>query len=275
MMMRKIFETLILCFLIVSALLPRFSPPDLYAQEWSRGAVSATVEAARSAGIQDTLLNRILTLSVDYQISSNEVVNLLDILRSAQVDGLPIGPLVAKLEEGLAKRAAPAAIAAAMERQIEDYRYVRSLIGTVVSDDSKESISDVDLTILAGSLSGGLSRHDLALFLREAPAAPISMLAIAAENLALMKQIGFEEKHTRQILLTGLRLKCFTPSWRYLSRVIVLARKRGISDLEITEATIGAMKDKSDLRDLMATLEFTGRDLRRGPATGRPNMQDR
>ena len=269
MITRKIFETAILCFLIVSAPLARVSSADLYAQERSRAGVTVAVEAARSAGIPDTSLNRILTLSVDYQISSNEVINFLDILRSAQVERLPIEPFVEKVEEGLAKRAAPSAIAAAMERRIEDYRYIQTLIASTVSVDSNESISNVDLTILADSLSGGLSKNDLALFFREAPSAPVSMLAIAVENLALMKQIGFEEKYTRQVLFTGLRLKCFTPSWRYLSRVIVVARNRGISDLKITEATIRTMKNKTDLRDLMTTLGFTARDLRHGPATGR------
>ena len=101
------------------------------------------------------------------------------------------------------------------------------------------------------------------------------MVAIAAENLALLRQIGFEEKLSDQILFTGLRLRCFHSSWRYLAGVIAAARNRGISDLEITEKTVRSMKNKGDLRDLMTALEFTDRDLRRGPAIGKDGRAGR
>jgi hypothetical protein len=67
------------------------------------------------------------------------------------------------------------------------------------------------------------------------------------------------------MLMTGLRLKGFTPSWRYLAKVVVAARAKGISGEQIAEATVAALEEKRDLRELMYALGFTSRDLRRGP----------
>ena len=130
-------------------------------------------------------------------------------------------------------------------------------------------VSDEQLNTMVDSLSGGISREELTYFIQQAPPAQTSMVTVAVENLALLNQVGFERNLTHKMLYTGLRLKRFNQSWRYLARVIVVARKRGIPDQDIANATIQALEDKLDLRDLMTTLGFTGRDLRHGPAVGR------
>jgi hypothetical protein len=269
MITRKISKTILFFLMIFSVPVLRWNVPEIHAQEQSRPGVGTTVEAARAAGVPDASLKRILTLSVDYHISPDDLNCLLQLLRAARTEGVPVEPLVAKVEEGLAKRVTVAVIAIALEQKIEDYNYVRSLIAGIMPVDSNEPVSEAYLTIMADSLSGGLTKNDLAHFVKNAPPAPPSMLAIAAENLALLKQIGFEEKLSDQILYTGLRLRCFDSSWRYLAGVVAVARNRGIPDVEITEKTVRAMKNKNDLRDLMAALGFTDRDLRRGPAIGK------
>lgn len=269
MITRKISKTIVFFLMVISIPLLQSNAVQIHAQEQSREGVGTAVEAARAAGVPDASLNRILTLSVDYHVSPDDLDFLLHLLRAAQMEGLPVEPLVAKVEEGLAKRVTSPVLATALEQKIEDYRYVQSLITGIVREHSNEPASEAHITIMADSLSGGLTRDDLAHFVKNAPPAPLSMLAIAAENLALLKQIGFEEKLSYQILFTGLRLRCLNSSWRYLAGVIAAARNREIPDLEITEKTVRAMKNKSDLRDLMATLEFTDRNLRHGPAMGK------
>jgi len=266
--MRPSFKVVPTSVLLILLLRPYFDSATVHAQSPQQG-VTSSVEAARDAGVPDTVLSRILTFSIDHQLSSTDVVALLDILRTVRSKNLPPQPFVTKIEEGLAKKVAVPTIAVALEQKIDDYQFVRTLLSSTAVPGADQPVADRHLTAMVDSLSGGISREQLTDFIQQAPAAEPSMVAIAVENLALLNQIGFPQDLTLQMLYTGLHLKRFSPSWRYLARVIVVARNRGIPDPNIAEATMRAMEEKRDLRDLMTALGFTGRDLRHGPAVGR------
>ncbi len=268
MNMRPSFKVVPTSVLFILLLRPYFDSATVNAQSPQQG-ITSSVEAARDAGIPDTVLSRILTLSIDHQLSSTDVVALLDILRTVRSKNLPPQPFVSKIEEGLAKKVAVPTIAATLEHKIDDYQFVRTLLSSAAVPGADQPAADLDLAAMVDSLSTGISRKQLTDFIQQAPPAELSMVAIAVENLALLNQIGFPQDLTLQMLYTGLRLKRFSPSWRYLARVIVVARNRGIPDPNIAEATMRAMEEKRDLRDLMTALGFTGRDLRHGPAVGR------
>jgi len=266
--MRPSFKVVPTSVLLILLLRPYFDSATVHAQSPRQG-VTSSVEAARDAGIPDTVLSRILTLSIDHHLSSTDVVALLDILRTVRSKNLPPQPFVTKIEEGLAKKVAVPTIAAALEQKIDDYQFVRTLLSSTAVPGADQPAADLDLAAMVDSLSSGISREQLTDFIQQVPPAELSMVAIAVENLALLNQIGFPQDLTLQMLYTGLRLKRFSPPWRYLARVIVVARNRGIPDPNIAEATMRAMEEKRDLRDLMTALGFTGRDLRHGPAVGR------
>jgi hypothetical protein len=237
--------------------------------EKSETGVTAAAEQARAAGVPESTLNRILTLSVDYRLSATETRAFLEVTRVAKVDNLPLEPLLDKIEEGLAKRIAVKNIVEVLEQKIHDYRFVERLLLSRKVPTTEEAVSAQHLNIFVDSLSAGVSRQELERFIQLAPAVPTPMLAIAVENLALLKQLDFDGAYTNEILLSGLRLESFSPSWRYLARVIVAARNKGVPDRKITDTAIEALHDKRDLREFMTMLGFTGRDLRHGPAVRR------
>jgi hypothetical protein len=243
------------------------APPGLYAQ--SQGTPVATlVEQARAAGIPDHELNQVLTLSVDHGLAPADTSAILRVLLTARTANFPVEPFVGKIEEGLAKGVPIQTIVAVLEQKADDYRFVQTLLLRAVPSTEGQPVSENDLTSIVNSLNGGVSRQELMKFIEEAPAAPISMLAIAAQNLALLRQMGFEEALTSRILLTGLRLKGFSPSWRYLPRIVVASRIRGTPDTDIAEAAVKALRENRDVAGLMQMLGFTGRDLRHGPSAG-------
>ena len=243
------------------------APPGLYAQSQVT-PVATLVEKARAAGIPDHKLNQVLTLCVDHRLAPADTSAILEVLLMARTANLPLEPFVGKIEEGLAKGVPVQAIVAALEQKADDYRFVQTLLLRAVPSVKGQPLPENDLTSIVNSLNGGVSRQELMKFIEEAPAAPVSMLAIAAENLALLRQMGFEETLTSRILSTGLRLKSFAPSWRYLPRIVVAARSKGMSDPDIAEAAVKALSEKRDVAGLMQMLGFTGRDLRHGPSAG-------
>jgi hypothetical protein len=100
------------------------------------------------------------------------------------------------------------------------------------------------------------------------------MLARATEILALLKQVRFNESLTRKILFTGLRKNSLSQSWDYLARVVATAKRRQIPDDEIARAALEALEANRPFGDFMATLGFTPRDVRHGPAMGRSAGRD-
>jgi hypothetical protein len=262
--MRGKSEALLIITVLSLGVVLCLEPKGVKAQGKEQGVAEAT-QAARAAGVPEVALNRVLTLGLERRLSPQDVNSFLTTLRLARTNDLAVEPFLSKLEEGLAKGIPPKSIAIALEQKIDDYRFVQDLVRRKGPAKAHEALPAEDLTVLVDSLSAGVSRQELERFLETAPPAPSAMLAVAVDNLALLKQTDLNADLINRMLMTGLRLKGFTPSWRYLAKVVVAARAKGISGEQIAEATVAALEGKRDLRELMSALGFTSRDLRRGP----------
>ena len=228
--------------------------------------MTASIRAARKAGLSEADLNRLLSLAVDHRLEDDGVVGLVNFLQTVQTENLPIDPFMGKIEEGLAKQVSLNTIGVVLAEKLDDYRFVRRVL-TIKT--GKQEISQQDLSRMVSSLDGGITREELARFVQKAYSQDPSMLARATEILALLKQVRFNESLTREILFTGLRNNSLTQSWDYLARVVVTAKRRQIPDDEIAKAARQSLEANRPFGDFMATLGFTPRDLRHGPAMGR------
>ena len=235
-------------------------------------SVTASVRAARNAGVSETALNRLLILAVDHRLEDDGVVRLVNFLQTVQQEDLPIEPFMGKIEEGLAKQIPLNTIAAVLGQKLKDYRFV---ISVLTRKTGEQQISHDDLSRMVGSLDGGISREEFTRFILEASGQDLSMLARATEILALLQQVQFNEYLTQEILYTGLRKNSLSQSWDYLARVVVAAKRRQIPDDEIARAAREALEANRPFGDFMATLGFTPRDLRHGPAMGRSVGRDK
>ncbi len=229
-------------------------------------SVTASVRAARQAGVSETALNHLLTLAVEHRLDDDGVVRLVYFLQTVRTEDLPVDPFMEKIEEGLAKQVPLNTIASVLAHKLEDYRFVR---GVLTGKTGEQEITPQDLSRMVGGLDSGLTREELAGFILEASKQDLSMLARATELLALLKQVRFNESLAREILFTGLRHNSLTRSWDYLAKVVVTARRRQIPDDEIAAAARQALETNRPFGDFMSALGFTPRDLRHGPAVGR------
>ena len=229
-------------------------------------SVTASVRAARKAGLSENALNRLLILAVDHRLEDDGVVRLVNFLEKVQTENLPVDPFMGKIEEGLAKQVPLDTIAAVLSHKLDDYRFVMRVLPGKTGE---RKITPHDLSRMVGSLDSGVTRDELAQFILDASGQDLSMLARATEILALLKQVRFNESLTREILITGLRNNSLTKSWDYLARVVATAQKRQIPDDEIARAARQALETNRPFGDFMTTLGFTSRNLRHGPALGR------
>ena len=229
-------------------------------------SVTASIRAARSVGVSETVLNRLMSLAVDHRLEDDGVVRLLNFFQTVQTEDLPIDPFMGKIEEGLAKQVPLNTIASVLDQKLDDYRFVRRVLTVKTRE---QEISHPDLSRMVGSLDGGITREELERFIQEASGQDLSMLARATEILALLKQVQFDESLTWEILFIGLRNNSLTQSWDYLARVVATAKRRQIPDNEIARAARQTLEANRPFGDFMAALGFTPRDLRHGPAVGR------
>jgi len=256
-------------FLLAASL----KPSSLQAQPTDPG-IATSVDQARAAGVPEVALNRVLLMGVDHGLTPEDLKVFLLAFQIVREEDMPIGPFVGKIDEGLAKGVPPQTIARVLWLRIDEYRFVRqALVETNKADQPHQSISHEDLIRIVASLDAGVSREEFTSFMKRAPAAPMSMLARTAEVLALLKQIRFDETLAEEILFTGLRNRSFTQSWAYLAKVVSMAKHKGATDHEIAIAAQAALREKYPLKEFMAALGFTSRDVRHGPAPGRPNKK--
>ncbi len=207
-------------------------------------------------------------LMSDYKISSQDKKSLLQVLSTAKKNDVPIRPLINKIEEGLGKKIPVNLIVTALNKRVYDYKFIKHILDNTKKI-KKDKSQEQEINALVDVLSFGLSHQELKEFIKAVPPAPLSMISVALENMALLKQIDFNKKDIDRILFAGLRLKRFTPKWRYLARVIAVAKKRGLKDEEISQKVVEVFEENGSLKNLMEVLGFTSRNLTKGPQMGK------
>lgn len=222
------------------------------------------VKAAQKAELSEADINRVLVYGYDIRISARNVVELLEILTEARKQRYPVEIIFNKIDEGLAKRVSFEIIKSVLKKKIRDFRYILNLYQinpqTIVPQKQSQSF-----LLASESLEFGLSNEDLAALRQDSRDVPIEMFALAANNLALLRQLGFDPGLAQKIMRIGLENKSLTPDWKNFFKVVENAKKRGIFDLKIFDAAARLLAEKKNMRVLLKELGFTDRDLRRGP----------
>jgi len=65
--------------------------------------------------------------------------------------------------------------------------------------------------------------------------------------MASLKQAGFDDKSSNQIISTGLRHNFFTPPQKDFVRAVAAARRKGVPHSQITAAALSTMENKGSV----------------------------
>lgn len=221
------------------------------------------VETVRAAGVPETTLNRLLLAGIEDRELFDAMPEIFSLLIRAHRENLPLEPLTSKIEEALAKRIPATKTIAVLKQEIDDLIFARRIIRQRLH--SEESVDPGSIIQLSEILRAGITKEELRLFMKNTSGAPLSMQIVGAEIMVYCRQIHFNPDIIQKIINAGIQYKSFTPGWRYLAKVIVAAKKRGLSGEQIGKATIDILEEKGSLKDLMTELGFTDRDVRREP----------
>jgi hypothetical protein len=238
-----------------------FVPGGVHAQNDEASVIHA-VEEARKAGVPDGTMNRLFQLGHGKGVEHASMTNLLRIVGEVKMEGLPLGPFVSKIEEGIAKRVPAETIERVLSEKRQDYRFARSVTADYLKKHGlRQQVTPEDLIGITESLYSGLSRQDLALAMEEAPAVSFSTLKEAVILRASLKQVGFDQKLSDWIVLTGLKHNFFTSQQCDFTRAIVAGKRKGVSDAEIAEAVLSTMQSGGTVTDLRSQIGVSISDM--------------
>jgi len=228
----------------------------------------STLESAKRQGIPEDILNYLLAYSVENSLDSDHAVHVIQILTNAKENGLSLAPFKDKIREGISKHVAPGRIEEGLKELLSDQQFARDLLKEKFKASQKQS--ETTLQSLVESLELGLSRQEIRSICESAPSVPPEMLAIAVRNMAYLKQIGFDAELGDRILSTGLANKSLTAGWSPFYRLVVAAKRKGISESVIARTAVEALQEKNDLRQVMKKLGFILRNVKQGPQRSLP-----
>ena len=245
-----------------------FSLGQTAVQAGHQKPVISAVESALQQGVPEEIINRLLAYALDNQLSAEHTVHLLAILTQVREAQFPVKPFLDKIQEGLSKLIDFERLESSLAKRLDDYRFVRQLLRKKYAASRVDA--DSDLTLLVESLDFGIKRGELRLLFDRAPAVPPAMLAVAAKNKALLKQLSFDDGIIDDILFTGLANNSLTTRWSLFFKVAAAAKRKGIPTARIGEVAKNVLIQHGDLHQVLKELEFTSRDVRHGPHLDSP-----
>ena len=257
----------LICFLLLFALTGFVA--DLGAQQ-DNDSLDGALRRAREAGIPEPTIDRLLALGYEKQLEPSVMGNLLSVLVQCRQEELPVQPFLSKIEEGISKRVPEPQIRNVLLKKRDDYRFTRSLISDFMKRQGRNDVLSPEFHIrLTETLYCGLSRQDLEHLLDKAPSAPFTSVTRGAEILASLRQMQFDPHYSQQIVDTGVAQGFFTAAQKDFSRIIAVAKERGLPDEQTARIAISVIGSKSSQNDFCAKLGITAQDIgHQGPQVG-------
>jgi len=267
--MRKQSKSIFFQISLIAFSLLLFAWPGFAGEEKS---VQRAIQEARQAGISETIVNQLLLLGYQHNLTSSEVIGLVDGVREARMNDIPLVPFISKVEEGLTKRVPMKTILNVLHQEIEQYRFVRDLVRKALGPEETggKGFRDQDLVRMTKVLSMGVSRLEMKAWVEKTPAVRLGELADGMEFLAALKQAGLGPEAAGEVVRIGLMKGFFSRTSWDLPRLVYAARKNNIPEDRVKESVSGVVRGELSLQQAQQELGITAQDLARSPQITAP-----
>lgn len=216
--------------------------------------VPRALTAAQEAGLSDVEINRVLAYGYDVRVSTDNALELLEILTAARTQGFSVQPLFDKIDEGLAKRVSFEVLKAVLRKKLRDYQFILNLYPENINRDPSKIFPS--LQRVADSIDLGLEYEELRLLFDGHVDTPADMFAVAALNMAFLKQLGFDSGLSLKTMRTGLTHKSLGPEWKDFFKIAALGKRKGISEEKISETAIKILSKNQSFKVFTQALGF-------------------
>ena len=262
---RSELQLLVFCVLLMFSIL---SAGDARGEEDFKVAV----EAARTKGVPEELITRILVVGYHYRLESGDLAGFLAVAAEAEQRKLPVEPLVDKMEEGLAKRVETYRIQQVLRRDLVQYGFVREVLQKTVFErgHQTEILTNTTVVRLTRTLSMGIVQSEMQGLLEAAPKVSVGELVESVEFAAALKQAGEEFPTAKEITLAGLENGFFTRTAWTLPLMISAAKTNHLPEDQIKAAALEVVKGNKTVLEAHTGLGLDPKSLARGPILSAP-----
>jgi len=231
------------------------------------------VQAARTNGVSEELISRILVVGYHYSLESKDLVGFLVVATEAEKRKLPVEPLVDKMEEGLAKRVETHRIQQVLRHDLVQYGFVRDVLQRTVFEKGyqPEMVKSGVVVKLARTLSMGIAQSEMQGLLQDAPKVSIGEIVEAVEFTAALKQAGEEFPEAKEITLVGLQNGFFTRTAWNLPLMVSAAKTNNLPDDQIKAAALEVVKGNKSVLEAHTGLGLDPKSLSRGQILSAPS----
>ena len=245
------------------------SPGDVRGEEDFKVAV----QTAKTNGVSEELISRILVVGYQYNLESRELVGFLAIATEAGKRKLPIEPFVGKMEEGLAKRVETERIQQVLRNDLAQYGFVQDLLQKTLFEKGyqPENVKGGAVVRLARTLSMGIAQNEMYVLMQDAPRVSMSEIVDAMEFMAALKQAGEGFPEAKEITLVGLQNGFFTRTAWNLPIMVSAAKASHLPEDKIKTAALEVVKGNKTVLEAHTGLGLDPKSLSRGPIQSAPS----
>lgn len=138
--------------------------------------IARNYRAVVAIGAEPNRVESLVDGALSAGFDADELVRCLDLISAAGLNGLPHESLLAKLAEGVAKRADADDVVDAIERRALSLKRARQLLSSVIYDLNGEDGIGVLIQTVASAIDRGISERDIVALLKEEAADPKKIL---------------------------------------------------------------------------------------------------
>jgi hypothetical protein len=230
------------------------------------------VQTAKTNGVSEELISRIMVVGVHYNLESRDLVGFLVIATEAGQRKLPVEPLVDKMEEGLAKRVETQRIQQVLRHDLVQYGFVQDLLQKTIVEKGyqPENMKSIAVVRLARTLSMGIAQNEMQNLLQDAPRVSMVEIVDAVEFTAALKQAGEEFSEAKEITLVGLQNGFFTRTAWNLPLMVSAAKANHLPEDKIKTAALEVVEGNKTVLEAHIGLGLDPKSLLKGPQISAP-----
>ncbi|KJS30006.1 MAG: hypothetical protein VR64_18055, partial [Desulfatitalea sp. BRH_c12] len=217
-------------------------------------AVFEATRQARTAGISESMLNRLLAAGYRYKVDEKDLVRWIGMVQAAAEEDLPLLPLVDKMEEGLAKRGTPRRIDAVLAQRLDQLRTADRLIAIRYREPHESRPAAVER--IADLLAAGLSPEEIRSGLTRPSGPALEERLQALTFLAVLKQSGLQPHQSVKIVYAGLQNQFFSEFPLTLAFMVKAAHARDIPEKIIADETMKVVRGQQSLQQAQRSLNI-------------------
>lgn len=216
--------------------------------------IQNSVQQARTAGVSDHLLNRILTAGYSYNVSSRHMIQWLNMMKQAAEHDIPQEPLADKLEEGLSKRIEVARINAVLEKQLEHLQWADQQLQYQFNRQHKNY--SVAVTRIADLMMTGLSKQEITSIIHATPAPELNSSLNGLTFYTVLNQADIPADNSQKIVVSGMKKGVFSEFPVELAFLVKAAHSNHIPREDIIRETEMVLNSQQSLEQMQHNLNL-------------------